>query len=115
MCIEIAERNKETQINVNSILLDLLKFLPSSGARIGADSPAPLAPRHWRRLPTGAGNFTPLAAEFYRGPPELFTAGTTLIAARALVDGNPECAPVNFMNTWPLLGSTTVFANIVAM
>ena len=80
----------------------LIKFLLYSGARAGADSPAPLAPRRWRRLPTGAGNFTPLAAELSRCPPELFfTAGTTLIAARALVYGNPTRAPVKSSSVMP--------------
>ena len=72
-----------------------IKKLPSSGVRAGADSPAPLAPWRWRRLPTGAGTFTPLAADFSRCPPELFTPGTTPIAARVAVDGNPTRAPVN--------------------
>ena len=80
----------------------LIKFLLYSGARAGADSPAPLALRRWRRLPTGAGNFTPLAAELSRCPPELFfTAGTTLIAARALVYGNPTRAPVKSSSVMP--------------
>ena len=84
------------------ITVVLINFLLYSGARAGADSPAPLAPRRWRRLPTGAGNFTPLAAELSCCPPELFfTAGTTLIAARALVYGNPTRAPVKSSSVMP--------------